>query len=52
MNGFYQTNLGVRPEVSLAVLNSNDWRRVNTDMPYGMPYYAPVQKKLVSSANA
>jgi hypothetical protein len=40
MNGFYQTNLGVRPQVSLAVLNSNDWKQVNPVMPYGMPYNA------------
>jgi hypothetical protein len=40
MNGFYQTNLGVQPRVSLAVLSSNDWMQVNPDMPYGMPYNA------------
>ena len=36
MNAFYQTHLGIRASVPLAVLNSNDWVRVSS-RPYGMP---------------
>jgi hypothetical protein len=36
MNGFYQEQLGVQVAVNLAVLNSNQWTRVNP-IPFGLP---------------
>jgi hypothetical protein len=36
MNSFYQERLGVQVAVSLAVLNSNQWTRVNP-IPFGLP---------------
>jgi hypothetical protein len=36
MNSFYQDKLGVQAAVSLAVLNSNQWTRVNP-IPFGLP---------------
>lgn len=36
MNAFYQEKLGVQADVTLAVLNSNQWTRVNP-IPYGLP---------------
>lgn len=36
MNGFYQEKLGVQVAVHLAVLNSNQWTRVNP-IPFGLP---------------
>jgi hypothetical protein len=36
MNEFFEASLGVRAEVTLAVLNSNDWKRVDP-IPYGFP---------------
>jgi hypothetical protein len=36
MKAFYQKRLGLLPEVSLAVLNSNDWAKVHW-LPYGLP---------------
>jgi hypothetical protein len=36
MNNFYQERLGVQVAVNLAVLNSNQWTRVNP-IPFGLP---------------
>ncbi len=36
MNAFYQEKLGAQADVTLAVLNSNQWARVNP-IPYGLP---------------
>ncbi len=36
MNAFYQERLGVQADVTLAVLNSNQWARVNP-IPFGLP---------------
>lgn len=36
MNSFYQERLGVQVAVTLAVLNSNQWTRVNP-IPFGLP---------------
>lgn len=36
MNVFFLESLGVQAEVALAVLNSNDWKRVDP-IPYGFP---------------
>lgn len=36
MNRFFQENLGVQTAVTLAVLNSNQWTRVNP-VPFGLP---------------
>jgi hypothetical protein len=41
INEFYEKNLGERLNVSLAVLNSNDWARANSEIPntpYGEPF--------------
>jgi hypothetical protein len=44
MNRFYETELGIRPQFTLAVLNSNDWKETterngSKGPPYGMPFY-------------
>ena len=36
MNDFFQDRLGIQAGVALAVLDSNDWRRVNP-VPFGLP---------------
>jgi hypothetical protein len=37
MNAFYEERLGIRADVTaLAVLNSNDWSRVDGPVPYGL----------------
>ncbi len=36
MNVFFHESLGIQADVTLAMLNSNDWKRVYQD-PYGLP---------------
>jgi hypothetical protein len=38
MNAFFEERLGIREIVTLAVLNSNDWNRVEGSNPYGLPF--------------
>jgi hypothetical protein len=35
---FFQDRLGIKTEVTLAVLNPADWKRVAGDIPYGFPF--------------
>jgi hypothetical protein len=37
MSAFYEKRLGIRADLTLAVLNSNDWSRVDGSGPYGLP---------------
>lgn len=40
MKDFFQKQLGIQTRVGLAVLNSNDWSRVDSSVaPYGMPFF-------------
>jgi hypothetical protein len=40
MLAFYEKELGIHTQVTLAVLNSNDWTKVNDSGPYGLPFVA------------
>jgi hypothetical protein len=40
MNAFYEERLGIGANVTLAVLNSNDWSKVHRIVPYGLPHVA------------
>lgn len=35
---FFEGGLGLETDVKLAVLNEQDWRRINPNGPYGVPY--------------
>jgi hypothetical protein len=41
---FFQHRLGIKTEVTLAVLNPSDWKQVAGDIPYGFPF---VQNRVV-----
>ncbi len=47
---FYQNQVDFKPEVSLLVLDPEDWRKYSEKMVYGMPFYDD-KKLIVASEN-